>query len=323
VGFRTINRGVFKEDPEWRCRYLPKVCVPNSRIYLFLVFWSYIIIVHPFIFVLSFYFFPDILYSSAVPWTRATFATHWWRHFPFMTLISDGNLWSSFSAFAIIGAVFFQRHSHLIPSLYSLPRFSWTLYLLHSFNSSNSFEQHCADPILLFAQASCAPTAISTPIQASAATWINISLVYNKNTTAVFSNPNIPHTPPMSLQLLGARYGSPWTRVTLCARGVSCFQGWCTEPPGKSESFVLASPLLASSTPHAVSSENPSSQWIAASSKRFCSSVLHPILYAIYLTLFFSLHSTALSASHCNAKANKWFCILHSVSWDFTDDQCQ
>ena len=49
-----------------------------------------------------------------------------------------------------------------------------------------------------------------------------------------------------------------------------------------------------------------------------CSHILRTILYAIYLTFLYFLHFTALSASHCNTKANKWFCILHAFEIELT-----
>lgn len=58
--------------------------------------------------------------------------------------------------------------------------------------------------------------------------------------------------------------------------------------------------------------------WIAASSKRllFTYSPYYPLPNLPHFLFF--LHSTALSAFHCNAKANKWFCILHAFEIELT-----
>lgn len=151
VELRTVNRGALKEGPEWRCRYLTKGMCPQFEDLPFSRFpWLYIIYRSSSV---RFYAFVLFLSKHAlVCWTRATRTTHW-RYLPFMSPISDGDL--SVLLLSLVRYVLKDTHVWLtIPYLYSLLSFSWTLYLLRSFNSSNSFEQHCANPILLFAQAS-------------------------------------------------------------------------------------------------------------------------------------------------------------------------
>lgn len=179
--------------------------------------------------------FPNVLWTLLCAGHGLLPLTHW-RHLCFMSSISDGNLWSSFCPFVIIGVACVERNSHLILYPYSLFRFSWTLHLRPSFNSSNSFERQRANPILLFAQANWFTFQIyallllfqiSTPILPSTATYVHIYVVYANNMAAGVSDPNIRQALPVSLRcsvLSMVLLGHGWRYAA-----VSWFQGRCTE----------------------------------------------------------------------------------------------
>ena len=89
-------------------RYLLKVCIPNSRLYILPVFLCHSIT--PFIRL----FLSKPALDFALRWTRATAATLW-HHLYFMSSISDGNIWPFFSVFVLISAVYFERRCFYPP----------------------------------------------------------------------------------------------------------------------------------------------------------------------------------------------------------------
>jgi len=142
-----------------------------------------------------------------------------------MSSISDRNIWGFFSAFLITCAVYFERIC-FYPAITSeiwfrtLIPFSWILYLLSSFDSLNSFERHCANPTLLFAQAIRFTFKMYVHLQHRHRPLKLHTLIFVK----LFQRPYIDSV--LSAVLLGHGW---------CYSALSWFWGSYTEPPGQGQ----------------------------------------------------------------------------------------